>query len=74
MALVGAVMATGQAPLGWWWLSLPALALFLHLLAAAPRGRAWLAWFGGAGYFAAALAWIVEPFLIAPEIHGWMAP
>ncbi len=40
----------------------------------APRGRGWLAWFGGAGYFAAALAWIVEPFLIAPEVYGWMAP
>jgi apolipoprotein N-acyltransferase len=74
MALLGAVMAAGQAPLGWWWVSLPALAVFLHLLANAPRGRGWLAWFGGAGYFAAALAWIVEPFLIAPEIHGWMAP
>jgi apolipoprotein N-acyltransferase len=71
---MGAVMASGQAPLGWWWLSLPALALFLHLVASAPRGRGWLAWFGGAAYFAAALAWIVEPFLIAPEVYGWMAP
>jgi apolipoprotein N-acyltransferase len=70
----GAVMASGQAPLGWWWAALPALALFLHLVARAPLGRGWIAWFGGAGYFAAALAWIVEPFLIAPEIHGWMAP
>jgi apolipoprotein N-acyltransferase len=68
------VIASGQAPLGWWWLSIPALALFLHMVGNAPRGRGWLAWFGGAGYFAAALAWIVEPFLIAPEVYGWMAP
>ena len=73
-AACGAVMASGQAPLGWWWAALPALAVFVHLVAGAARGRGWLAWFGGAGYFAAALAWIVEPFLIAPEIHGWMAP
>ena len=26
------------------------------------------------GYFAAALFWIVEPFLVDPERHGWMAP
>lgn len=73
-AVAGVGMASGQAPLGWWWLALPALALFLHLVATAPHGRGWLAWFGGAGYFGAALAWIVEPFLIAPEVYGWMAP
>ncbi len=70
----GAVIASGQAPLGLWWLAVPALAVFLHLVVGAAQGRGWIAWFGGAGYFAAALAWIVEPFLIAPEIHGWMAP
>ncbi len=73
-ALAGALVAIGQAPLGWWWLAVPALALLLHLVVAAGGGRAWVAWFGGAGYFAAALAWIVEPFLIAPEVYGWMAP
>ncbi|NBE07691.1 apolipoprotein N-acyltransferase [Rhodobacter sp. CCP-1] len=73
-AACGVVVASGQAPLGWWWAALPALAAFVHLVAGAARGRGWIAWFGGAGYFAAALAWIVEPFLIAPEIHGWMAP
>ncbi len=73
---LGVLAAAGQAPLGWWPLSLVALAaLFRALpLAAAPRawgGRLWLA---GTGYFGAALFWIVEPFFIAPEIHGWMAP
>ena len=71
---LGALVAVGQAPLGWWWLALPALAGLLRLVAVAPRGRGWLGWFGGAGYFAAALNWIVEPFLIEPEVYGWMAP
>ncbi|MEZ5754944.1 MAG: apolipoprotein N-acyltransferase [Paracoccaceae bacterium] len=68
------VAATGQAPLGWWWLSLPAMAFLLHRIVRPGPGRGWIAWFGGAGYFAAALAWIVEPFLIEPWVHGWMAP
>lgn len=71
---LGAVAALGQAPLGWWWATLAGLAGLLRLIAGAGRGRGWLGWFGGAGYFACALNWIVEPFLIAPEIHGWMAP
>ena len=72
--LIGGAMATGQAPLGWWWVTLPALAVLLHRIARAPRGRPWLAWAGGGGYFAVALAWIVEPFLIEPDVYGWMAP
>ncbi|TQM93234.1 apolipoprotein N-acyltransferase [Roseinatronobacter monicus] len=73
---LGVVVATGQAPLGWWWLSIATLAgVFASLpLAGTPRafgGRMWLA---GTGYFGAALFWIIEPFFIEPEIHGWMAP
>ena len=33
-----------------------------------------LGWAAGAGHFAAALFWIVEPFLVEPEVFGWMAP
>ncbi|WP_114964708.1 apolipoprotein N-acyltransferase [Alkalilacustris brevis] len=75
-ALLGALVAAGQAPLGWWWLSLPALAALMALIATEARaGRAvWLGWFGGAAYFAAALFWIVEPFFVDPARHGWMAP
>lgn len=72
--LAGAVMALGQAPLGWWWVALPALALLMWRVVHAPRGRGWVAWAGGGGYFAVALAWIVEPFLIEPDVYGWMAP
>ncbi len=75
-ALFGAFMALGQAPLGWWWATLPALAGLIWWVVRAPGGRAavWLAWFGGAGYFAAALNWIVDPFLVDPVAYGWMAP
>lgn len=75
-ALTGAVAAAGLAPLGWWWLALPAFALLMRQVAAEPdgRGAAWLAWAGGAGYFLAGLNWIVEPFLIDAARDGWMAP
>ncbi|PZX47166.1 apolipoprotein N-acyltransferase [Roseinatronobacter thiooxidans] len=73
---LGLLAAAGQAPLGWWWLTIAALAgVFAMLpLSATPRafgGRMWLA---GTGYFGAALFWIIEPFFVEPEIHGWMAP
>lgn len=73
---LGAAMAAGQAPLGLWWLTLPALAGVLALAARAPgpRAAAWLGLAAGTGHFAAALNWIVEPFLIDIARHGWMAP
>ena len=73
---LGVFVATGQAPLGWWWLTLGALAGIFALLPVAGGTRALGArmWLAGTGYFGAALFWIVEPFFIEPEIHGWMAP
>lgn len=73
---LGAVMALGQAPFGFWWATLPALAALLWLIRREKGGwRAfWLGLFGGAGYFALALSWIVEPFMIDVVRHGWMAP
>lgn len=70
---LGAVMATGQAPLGFWWFTLLGLAAFVHL-AARGGSAGWLGLFGGAGYFALALSWIVQPFLIDVAQYGWMAP
>jgi apolipoprotein N-acyltransferase len=70
---LGAVMATGQPPLGFWWFTLLGLAALMHLVARRP-GAGWLALFGGAGYFALALSWIIEPFLIDVARYGWMAP
>ncbi|MDD7970024.1 apolipoprotein N-acyltransferase [Roseinatronobacter sp. HJB301] len=73
---LGAVMAAGQAPLGWWWVTIAALAVLFCLLPlqATPRNWSWRLWAAGTGYFAASLFWIVEPFFIEPERHGWMAP
>lgn len=75
-ALLGALVATGQAPLGWVWLAFPALIGLLALgrMARSARSAALLGWLAGTGYFAAALNWIVEPFLIEPELYGWLAP
>lgn len=73
---LGAVMAAGQAPLGFWRVALLALGASLLLVARAQTaGRAaWLGLFLGGGYFVLALSWIVEPFLIEPEIYAWMIP
>lgn len=73
---LGAAVALGQVPFGLQVLALPALCGLLHLLsreAAAPRAFA-LALFAGAGHFALALNWIVNPFFVDPWVHGWMAP
>ena len=40
LALLGAVAATGQAPLGLWWLSIPAFAACVAILSALPTWRA----------------------------------
>ena len=72
----GAATALAQPPVSQpavLFLALPAL---FWLLAGAPGPRAGfgLGWLAGLGHFAAALFWIVEPFLVQPEVHGWMAP
>lgn len=72
----GALAATGQAPLGLWPLALTGFAALFLLVgqAASPRQAARWAWIFGGGYFALALSWIVEPFLVDIARHGWMAP
>ncbi|WP_394199385.1 apolipoprotein N-acyltransferase [Litoreibacter albidus] len=72
----GALGALGQAPWSLWPLALCGFAaliwLYRHTLSA-PKA-AWIGWAGGAGYFALALFWLVEPFLVDIARHGWMAP
>ena len=73
---IGAVAALGQAPLGFWWATLAGLAGLIWLVDKVPdrRGAFLTGLFAGAGHFALALSWIVEPFLIDIARHGWMAP
>jgi apolipoprotein N-acyltransferase len=75
-ALGGLMAAAGQAPLGLWPLALAGYALALCQVAGAEgaRARVGRAWAAGAGHFAGALFWIVEPFLVEPARDGWMAP
>lgn len=73
---LGVLAATGQAPFGLWPMTLAALAGIGALIApiARPIAGARVAWAAGAGYFALALVWIVEPFLVDLARYGWMAP
>ncbi|MGL4321224.1 MAG: apolipoprotein N-acyltransferase, partial [Paracoccaceae bacterium] len=74
--LCGMGVALGQAPLGWWPVAGLALIVLFTLIHMAVNARqaAWLAWAGGVGHFGLALSWIVSPFLVEPEVYGWMAP
>lgn len=73
---LGALVALGQAPLGFWWAALAGLAGMIWLVLGADSSRRafWLGLAAGTGHFALALSWIVEPFLIDLARHGWMAP
>lgn len=75
-AAVGAVTAFGLAPYGLWYLALAGWTILPVLVLIAPtRARAAaLGWAYAAGYFAHALIWLVEPFLVDIQRHGWMAP
>ena len=73
---LGAIAAFGQAPYD------QPLAFVLAFVAAFVLWRshstlwstALIGWAFGAGYFAHALLWIVEPFQVDVARHGWMAP
>ncbi|MWB79218.1 apolipoprotein N-acyltransferase [Pseudooceanicola sp. 216_PA32_1] len=72
----GLAAASGQAPLNLWPVAILGFALLAWLYDRAPdlRSAAWTGWAAGTAYFAAALSWIVEPFLVDIARHGWMAP
>ena len=75
-ALAGAATAAAQPPVSWPVVLFAALPVLLWLLDGTPGPRAAFAlgWAAGVGFFAAALFWIVDPFLVEPERFGWMAP
>ncbi|VDS08004.1 Apolipoprotein N-acyltransferase [Paracoccus haematequi] len=70
---LGLVAALGLPPFGLWIATPLALAILIHR--AARRDGVFLPMLAaGFGWFALSMSWIVEPFLVEPEIHGWMAP
>lgn len=71
--MVGALAALGHAPFGLWPVGLAGFFGLIWLVTASPR-PGWASFAGGVGYFAVALHWIVEPFLVDIATHGWMAP
>ncbi|HFQ16007.1 MAG TPA: apolipoprotein N-acyltransferase, partial [Rhodobacteraceae bacterium] len=75
-AAAGLLASAGQAPFGLWGLGLAGLALGFHLLASAatPRRAALAGWALGTGFFVGTLNWLTSPFLVEPEVYGWMAP
>lgn len=72
----GSVAALGHAPVSWPAATVLALcaAFWLCVNAENWRAAAFTGWLVGVGYFAVSLVWLVEPFLVFPERHGWMAP
>jgi apolipoprotein N-acyltransferase len=75
-AVLGASLALAQPPVSQPWILFLALPPLLWLLQGARNGwgGAGIGWMAGAGYFAAALFWIWEPFQVDAELHGWLAP
>lgn len=75
-ALCGALAALAHAPFYLWPMGPLGLAGLFALFRVSRGGwhSFWIGWAGGAGYFAAALNWIVEPFFVDFARHGWMAP
>ena len=71
---LGAVAALGQAPWGMPFATVAALVAMFLLPAARPRVAFINGWAFGAGYFALALHWITQPFMVDVDRYGWMAP
>ena len=76
LALLGAVAGLGHAPFDLWPATLLALGVMfvVYPLGQSARQSGFHLWAFGFGYFALSLRWIVEPFLVDIERHGWMAP
>ncbi|MEM9395536.1 MAG: apolipoprotein N-acyltransferase [Pseudomonadota bacterium] len=74
--LSGAIAALGHAPFGFPMFALAGFAVGVWVVAQSDgwRRSSFLGWAFGFGYFLVCLHWIVEPFLVDPPRHGWMAP
>lgn len=74
--ILGVLASLGQAPFGLPMVSLLGFAAGFAILDRADTGRqaAKWGWAFALGYFALTLQWLVSPFFVEPERHGWMAP
>src|SRR3546814_3438947 len=72
--LLGALSATGFAPLHFWPLTLMALAGWMALVARSPRGwrAAGVGWAFGVGHFAIGLNWIATAFTYQAAMPAWL--
>ncbi len=73
-AMAGAFGALGQAPFDIPVALLISLTFAFWLWRVESLRPGLMGWAYGAGYFALALSWIVEPFQVDVDRHGWMAP
>lgn len=75
-AISGAIAAFGLEPYGFGFAALFGIAMLPTLLwqASSWKQAAMIGWVFGTGWFAHALLWIIEPFMVDPVRHGWMAP
>ncbi|SMC91017.1 apolipoprotein N-acyltransferase [Primorskyibacter flagellatus] len=75
-AALGAGAALGQAPWDILFIAILCFACgcFLFRTAQSARASGWTGWAFGTGYFALALSWIPEPFMVDAARDGWMAP
>jgi apolipoprotein N-acyltransferase len=76
LACLGVALALGQAPFDLsliYFVILPFLGWIMRNVPNAKIGFG-VGWWTAFGYFALTLVWIVEPFLVEPQITGWMAP
>lgn len=71
---LGALSALGMAPLGWWPLTLGALAVLMGMVAQAPTGKRAFAigWWFGLGHFVIGLNWIAKSFTYQAAMPAWL--
>ena len=72
--IAGALSATGFAPLGFWPVSLLALALWIAIIDRAESRKAafWAGWLFGLGHFAVGLNWIAKAFTFQAAMPEWL--
>ncbi|MCK0126212.1 apolipoprotein N-acyltransferase [Gelidibacter sp. F2691] len=76
LILAGAFAALGQAPFQIWAATLSGF-LVGYLIwrhSHSSRSAALYGWLFGLGYFSVTMSWLVNPFFVEPDRHGWMAP